>query len=121
MMIPSNMVLSIVKPRIYLPTVVMVWGVVSGSTGFAQNFGGLAALRFLTGVTEAPYFPGCIFLLSSWYTKRELPARIAVFYSGYTLASAFGGLIAAGIISGMDGLGGYPAWVCTPSQKQNPC
>ncbi|CAG9982302.1 unnamed protein product [Clonostachys byssicola] len=110
MMVPSNMLLSIIKPRIYLPTVVMIWGVVSGATGFTQNFGGLAALRFLVGVTEAPYFPGCIFLLSSWYTKRELPSRIAVFYLGYTLASAFGGLMAAGILSGMDGLGGYAAW-----------
>lgn len=62
-------------------------------------------------MTEAPYFPGCIFFLSSWYTKTELPSRIAIFYSGYTLASAFGGLIAAGIISGMEGAGGYAAWV----------
>lgn len=29
MMIPSNMVLSIFKPRIYLPTVVIIWGIVS--------------------------------------------------------------------------------------------
>ncbi|KAI5868110.1 retrograde regulation protein 2 [Durotheca rogersii] len=110
MMIPSNMLLSIFKPRIYLPTVVIVWGVVSGASGFVQNFAGLVVVRFLVGVVEAPYFPGCIFLLSSWYTKTELPSRIAIFYSGYTLSSAFGGLIAAGIIGGMDGAGGYPAW-----------
>lgn len=84
---------------------------VSGATGFVQNFTGLVVLRFLVGVTEAPYFPGCIFFLSSWYTKKELPSRIAIFYSGYTLASAFGGLIAAGIISGMEGTGGYASWV----------
>jgi hypothetical protein len=34
MMIPSNMLLSIFKPRVYLPTVVIVWGIVSGATGF---------------------------------------------------------------------------------------
>lgn len=59
MMIPSNMILSIVKPRLYLPTVVIVWGIVSGATGFVQNHAGLVALRFLVGATEAPYFPGC--------------------------------------------------------------
>lgn len=107
MMIPSNMLLSIFKPSIYLPTVVIIWGIVSGATGFVQNHAGLVALRFLVGVTEAPYFPGCIFFLSCWYTRSELPSRIAAFYSGYTLSSAFGGLIAAGIINGMDGLGGY--------------
>jgi hypothetical protein len=52
MMIPSNMLLSIFKPRLYLPTVVIVWGVVSGATGFVQNHAGLVALRFLVGVTE---------------------------------------------------------------------
>jgi MFS family permease len=98
MMVPSNMLLSIFKPRLYLPTVVIVWGIVSGATGFVQNYTGLVALRFLVGVTEAPYFPGCIFFLSCWYTRKELPSRIATFYSGYTLSSAFGGLIAAGIV-----------------------
>ncbi|GAB7326848.1 hypothetical protein MBLNU13_g10779t1 [Cladosporium sp. NU13] len=84
--------------------------IVSGATGFVQNYAGLVALRFLCGVTEAPYFVGAIFFLSSWYTKTELPFRIAIFYLGYTLASAFGGLIAAGILDGMDGLGGYQSW-----------
>jgi fucose permease len=59
MMVPSNMLLSIFKPRLYLPTVVIIWGIVSGATGFVQNHAGLVALRFLVGVTEAPYFPGC--------------------------------------------------------------
>ena len=110
MMVPSNMLLSMFKPRWYLPTVVIIWGIVSGATGFVQNFPGLVVLRFLVGVTEAPYFPGCIFFLSSWYKKDELPSRIAIFYTGYTLASAFGGLIAAGIVNGMEGAGGYGSW-----------
>lgn len=110
MMVPSNMLLSIIKPRLYLPTVVIVWGIVSGATGFVQNYTGLVVLRFLVGVTEAPYFVGCIFFLSCWYTKSELPGRISIFYSGYTLSSAFGGLLAAGIIDGMEGLGGYASW-----------
>jgi hypothetical protein len=53
MMVPSNMLLSIFKPRLYLPTVVIIWGIVSGATGFVQNHAGLVALRFLVGVTEA--------------------------------------------------------------------
>ncbi|EHY54615.1 MFS transporter prlL [Exophiala dermatitidis] len=110
MMVPSNMLLSIFKPRVYLPSVVIIWGIVSGATGFVQNYPGLVVLRFLVGVTESPYFVGCIFFLSCWYTKKELPGRISVFYSGYTLSSAFGGLLAAGIVDGMDGLGGYRSW-----------
>ncbi|KAI1340776.1 retrograde regulation protein 2 [Xylariaceae sp. FL0016] len=98
MMIPSNMMLSIFKPSVYLPTVVAIWGLVAGASGFTQSFGGLVAVRALTGVTEAPYF------------RSELPFRISIFYSGYTLSSAFGGLIAAGIKSSLDGARGYRSW-----------
>ncbi|KAI0141589.1 retrograde regulation protein 2 [Xylariaceae sp. FL1272] len=110
MMIPSNMMLSVFKPALYLPTVVAIWGFVAGSTGFTQNFASIVVVRLLTGLTEAPYFVGCIFLLSCWYKRSELPFRISIFYSGYTLSSAFGGLIAAGIINGLDGAGGYRSW-----------
>jgi len=58
MMIPSNMLLSVIKPRIYLPICVAVWGMVAGASGFTQNFPGIVVVRFLTGVTEAPYFVG---------------------------------------------------------------
>lgn len=33
MMVPTNMLLSMFKPRLYLPTVVIIWGIVSGATG----------------------------------------------------------------------------------------
>lgn len=110
MMIPSNMLLSVFKPQLYVPTVTAVWGLVAGATGFTQNFAGLVTVRTLTGVTESPYFVAVIFLLSCWYKRNELPLRIAIFYSGYTLSSAFGGLIGAGIIGNMDGVGGYRSW-----------
>lgn len=110
MMIPSNMLLSVLRPRIYLPICVTIWGLVAGCTGFVQNVAGLTTVRLLTGVTESPYFVGCIFLLSCWYKRNELPVRISIFYAGYTLSSAFGGLIAAGIIGNMAGVGGYASW-----------
>jgi hypothetical protein len=46
------------------------------------------------------------FLLSCWYTRAELPPRIAVLYGGNMLATAFSGLIAAG--SMIIALVGYP-------------
>lgn len=110
MMIPSNLLLSIIKPRVYIPIVVAIWGVVAGCSGFTQNFAGIVIVRVLTGVTEAPFFVGAIFLLSCWYKRSELPLRISIFYSGYTLSSAFGGLIGAAIIGNMDGVGGYRSW-----------
>ena len=109
--IPSNLFLNkIGKPAIYLPAVMVVWGVVSGLTATVQSYSGLIAVRFFLGFVEAAYFPGCLFFLSSWYTRKELGFRTALLYSGLLLAGAFSGLISAGIKGGLDGARGYRAW-----------
>ena len=53
---------------------------------------------------------GILFYLSKWYTKKELNLRMAIFFSGSLIAGAFGNLIAAGILDGLDGALGHSAW-----------
>ena len=111
MQIPSNLFLNkLGKPALYLPTVMIIWGVISAATAGAQTYGGLIAIRFFLGFVEAAYFPGCLFYLSSWYTRKELGFRTAILYSGALISGAFSGLISAGITNGMDGLHGLRAW-----------
>jgi MFS family permease len=111
MQVPSNLILNKTgKPALFLPICMIIWGVISGATGACQNFGGLLACRFFLGFIEAVYFPGCLFYLSSWYTRKELGFRTAVLYSGSLISGAFGGLITAGITSNMDGTKGLRAW-----------
>ncbi|KID74578.1 MFS transporter prlL [Metarhizium brunneum] len=108
--IPSNLILTRVRPSIYLPTCMALWGVVSASTAAVHDFRGLVICRFFLGFLEAPFFPGALFLLSSWYTPRELATRTAVMYTGSLLSSAFGGLVGAGVQYGLDGARGLHAW-----------
>ncbi|EPE27776.1 MFS general substrate transporter [Glarea lozoyensis ATCC 20868] len=111
MQVPSNLFLNkIGKPAIYLPTCMVIWGIISAATAACQNYGGLIACRFMLGFVEAAYFPGCLYYLSCWYTRKELGFRTAIFYSGALISGAFSGLIAAGIKSGMDGAHGLRAW-----------
>ncbi|KAF2204897.1 pantothenate transporter liz1 [Delitschia confertaspora ATCC 74209] len=111
MQIPSNLFLNKTgRPAIYLPTCMIIWGIISGATAACQSFGGLVACRFFLGFIEAAYFPGCLFYLSSWYTRKELGLRTAVLYSGSLVSGAFGGLVTAGITSNMDGTRGLRAW-----------
>ncbi|MCJ1469870.1 hypothetical protein MMC07_008514 [Pseudocyphellaria aurata] len=111
MQIPSNLFLNKVgKPAVYLPTVMIVWGIVSGATAGVQSYGGLVAVRFCLGFVEAAYFPGCLFYLSAWYTRKELGFRTAVLYSGSLISGAFSGLISAGINSGLNGAKNLLAW-----------
>lgn len=88
----------------------MLWAVVSALTAVSKDFTGLLLTRFFLGVTEAPYYPGAVYLLSIFYTRKEVATRIAILYTGNILATAFAGLIAAGIFHGMDDVGGLSGW-----------
>ncbi|KAF1987550.1 MFS transporter [Aulographum hederae CBS 113979] len=108
--IPSNLLLTRVRPSIYLPGCMILWGILSGMSAGVQSFGGLVTVRFFLGMVEAPYFPGALFLLSSWYTRKELALRTSILYSGSLLSGGFGGLIGAGVQSGLDGVFGIESW-----------
>ncbi|KAJ6520951.1 major facilitator superfamily domain-containing protein [Mycena capillaripes] len=71
--------------------------------------------RFFIGFTEAAFFPGAWFLISKWYTRRELSQRTALLSCGSLISNAFGSLIASGILDTMEGRLGYAAWRYFPT------
>ncbi|WVR06119.1 hypothetical protein IAU60_003149 [Kwoniella sp. DSM 27419] len=104
--IPVGFVLARFPAATVLAIAVVFWGAVSLACGFTHNYAQMSGLRFLVGVCEAPFFPGAVFILSSFYTRKELALRIAIMYSGNSLSNGFGSILAAAIISGMNGKGG---------------
>lgn len=67
---PSNMLITRIKPGIYMSAWMLIWAVVSGCTALVQSFGGLVACRFFLGITEAPFYPGATYMLSIFYTRK---------------------------------------------------
>jgi MFS family permease len=110
MQLPSNLLLTKVKPSLYLAASCCLWGTVSTCNAAAQKFTDLIVIRFLLGFVEAPFFPGAVFLMSSWYTRAELTRRIAWLYAGNALANMFGGLLGAAILGNLEGSQGYAGW-----------
>lgn len=47
-----------------------LWAVVSTLTAVSQGYIGLLLSRFFLGVTEAPFYPGALYVLSSFYTLK---------------------------------------------------
>ena len=85
------------------------WGVVSGCTGIVQSFPGLAVCRVILGFTEAAFFPGAVFLISTFYENEKMALRTAILYSGSQIGNAFGGLFALAILE-LDGAHGLEGW-----------
>ncbi|KAF8854573.1 major facilitator superfamily transporter [Acephala macrosclerotiorum] len=95
--IPSNLVLKLVGARIFLPSIVISFGLICMCHAFLTNFDGLLAARFFLGLAEGGTLPGIAYYLSCFYRRHELLFRVGIFIQGATLAGAFGGLLAAGL------------------------
>ncbi|KAJ0337915.1 hypothetical protein COL922a_006228 [Colletotrichum nupharicola] len=83
---------------------------VSAATCGVKNYQGLIAVRFFLGVVEAPLFPGAIYVMSCWYTRKEMALRCALLYTGQTLAFCTAGLIAAAVFGTLEGSYGLAGW-----------
>ena len=97
--IPSTMICKKVGPGWFLPGTTIGFGVMSILTAFVQTKAQMAALRFLLSIFEAGLLPCLAYYLSRWYTRAELPSRIACYIVCNPIAGAFGGLLASGILT----------------------
>ncbi|KDQ21635.1 hypothetical protein BOTBODRAFT_26067 [Botryobasidium botryosum FD-172 SS1] len=107
--IPSNMAMKRFRPSVWIPSIMVGWGVTMTLMSLVKNYEGLLAARVFLGVTEAGLFPGVNFYISLWYLRKEQAKRIALFFSAATVAGAFGGILAFGIEK-MDGLAHLHGW-----------
>ncbi|KAF2786946.1 MFS general substrate transporter [Melanomma pulvis-pyrius CBS 109.77] len=107
--IPSNMILQRIGPRKWMSAQVFLFGLVATMQVFVKNRTGFLVSRAFLGLCEAGYIPGAIYTLSTWYTKRELAKRVAVFFFGMFGGNAISPLLASGILK-LGGRGGMKGW-----------
>ncbi|CAO3665000.1 unnamed protein product [Umbelopsis vinacea] len=107
--IPSNLMLKKIGPSKWIPLVMVAWGIVMCCMAAVTSTAGLLVSRFFLGITEAGLFPGIIFLLSLWFLREEQATRVALFFGCSTIAGAFGGVLAYGIMQ-MEGLQHMHGW-----------
>lgn len=73
--VPSNLAMQKVGARLWIPRIMISWGVVSMCMALVQNTTSLYIVRFLLGAAEAGFFPGVVLFLTWWIlpaTVREL-------------------------------------------------
>jgi len=107
--VPSNMAMKRFRPSIWIPSIMVAWGVCTTLMGIVHNYAGLMAVRAVLGIAEGGLFPGITYYITMWYRRHECGLRMAIFFSAATAAGAFGGLLARGIIE-MKGTAGLSGW-----------
>jgi len=88
----------------------VLWGALTCLMAVIRDFKHLIVLRTLIGCVEAGFSPGVLLVLSSWYKRTEQSKRFAAYISAAILSGAFGGLLAAVIVEGLEGVHGIRGW-----------
>jgi len=109
-MVPSVLIMMRVRPSIWLPSLELVWGVLTGLMAIANTPQPMYILRWLIGMCEASAWPGTTVLLLSWYTPREMAKRQAIYLSSSYIGSMFTFALQSAIHSTLDGTSGLPGW-----------
>lgn len=91
--IPSNLVLRKLGARIWIPTIIVSFGLVTTLTSLIDNFGEFMAVRIALGISEGGLMPAYLVVLARFYNKKELVLRTAIFASSATIAGMFGGAL----------------------------
>jgi len=90
--VPSLLLLS--RPKIakyYLPTMEVLWSIVTFTQSQMRNRNDIYGTRFLLGLLETPVASGTTYVLGSWYRPEEVFKRTGVWYVSNNIAVMFGG------------------------------
>ncbi|KAK3692003.1 major facilitator superfamily domain-containing protein [Podospora appendiculata] len=107
--IPSNLLLTRVRPSIWIPACEVTWAVLTVFLALCTSTTQLYALRFFIGVAESTFYPGMQYIIGSWYRKDELAKRSCIFHASGALGTMFSGYLMAGVYK-LDGYRGFRGW-----------
>lgn len=78
MLIPSQIIITYVRPSYWLPGLEIGWGVITGLIALTQNAHQVYVLRVFLGLFESSAWPGMMTLFSQYfipYVARHLDAN----------------------------------------------
>ncbi|KAF6746647.1 major facilitator superfamily domain-containing protein [Ephemerocybe angulata] len=107
--IPSNLILKRYG-SVWLAFLVIGFGVITLASAFLHSFAGLVVNRVFLGLAEGGTLSGLVYIISRYYRRKELVVRVGIFFGvGPSIAGAFGGLLASGLLSLPD-IGSVKSW-----------
>jgi hypothetical protein len=59
--IPSNIMIKATRPSLWIPFIMIMWGLMCVVLGLVKNYAGLMAARAALGLAEGGLFPGVTF------------------------------------------------------------
>lgn len=108
--IPSQIVLTKVRPSIWVPSCELIWTLLTFCLAAAKTSNHVITIRFFVGLAESIFYPAAHTILGSWYKPSELGKRACIFHASSAAASMFSGYLQAGVYKGLNGVNGFAGW-----------
>lgn len=108
--IPHGIIIQKIAPRIWLPSMVVIWGGLVMVSAACKTYQQLMAVRFFQGLIEASTYCGTLYIIGSWYKPLEIAKRTAIFTASGQAGTMFAGVMMTAIHKSMDGYSGLAGW-----------
>jgi ACS family 4-hydroxyphenylacetate permease-like MFS transporter len=107
--IPSNLMMARYGARIWLPRILITWGLASAATMFATGAASLYSIRAVVGLAEGGFLPGVLLYLTLWFPQAHRAKANALFMIAQPLTIALGAPLSGLILDRHSALG-MAAW-----------
>ncbi|EKM58676.1 uncharacterized protein PHACADRAFT_207467 [Phanerochaete carnosa HHB-10118-sp] len=101
--IPSNLLLTRVRPSIWIPAMELIWSALTMVLASANSFSTLVVIRFFVGLAESTFYPAIQYVIGSWYKGDELAKRACIFHTASAIGPMFSGFLQTGAYNGLNG------------------
>ncbi|OTA99408.1 hypothetical protein M426DRAFT_67888 [Hypoxylon sp. CI-4A] len=108
--IPSQIILTKIRPSIWVPSCELIWTMLTFCLAAAKTSNHVIVIRFFVGLAESIFYPAAHTILGSWYKPSELGKRACIFHASSAAASMFSGYLQAGVYTGLNGVRGFAGW-----------
>ncbi|KAL2826894.1 major facilitator superfamily domain-containing protein [Aspergillus cavernicola] len=107
--LPSQLISKAVGPDRWIPIQISLWSLIATSQSALQGRRSFFLTRSLLGMLEGGFIPDIVLWLSYFYTSRELPTRLSLFWTTLSITEIFGSFVAFGVLH-MRGVLGCAGW-----------
>ncbi|WP_217430768.1 MFS transporter [Sphingomonas bacterium] len=97
--VPSNLALQHFGARRWISVMMVAWGLFSTTLMFVKTPTEFYAVRFLTGASEAGFFPGIVLYLTRWFPRAQQGRVMTFFMAAIPISGVLGGPVSGWILA----------------------
>ena len=107
--IPSNLILARIGGRVWIPFIMVCWGIASFLTAWVRGPLSFYLVRFVLGIGEAGLYPGLVYILAMWAPGRYRARMLMLMILSTPFSIMVGSLVSQPILL-LDGTAGLAGW-----------